>query len=103
MEEENVDKNSVAGGSNPAPEQPKGRNPGMKIVGYNMLALIIYMLLSRLSANEGGGIFYAFFIAIHVLVCIIMAIGSRSWAWLLSGLLVLVIGFSTCVGLGGIG
>jgi hypothetical protein len=103
MEEENIDKDSATGGSNPAPEQPKGQNPGMKIVGYNILALIIYTLLCRLGGNEVGLIFDAFIIVVHVFVCIIAAIASRSWAWLLSGLLVLVIGFSTCVGLGSIG
>lgn len=104
MEEENIDKEpSATGGSGLPPEQPKRQNTGMKIVGYNILALIIYTLLCRLGSTDGGGILDAFLIAIHVFVCIIMAIGSRSWVWLLSGILVLVIGFSTCVGLGGIG
>lgn len=102
-EEENIDKDSAVGGSNLPSEKPKGQNVGMKIVGYNILALIIYTLLSRFAAADGGPIFDMFFIAIHVFVCIIMSIVARSWVWLLSGILVLVIGFSTCVGLGSIG
>ncbi|SDP75119.1 hypothetical protein SAMN05428975_2506 [Mucilaginibacter sp. OK268] len=99
-EDENMDKEpSASGGSNPPPEQPKRQNTSMKIVGYNLLALIVYTLLSRFAATDGGAIFDMFFVAIHVFVCIIMAIVARSWVWLLSGILVLVIGFSTCVSL----
>lgn len=103
IEEENIDKDSAVGGSNLPSEKPKGQNVGMKIVGYNILALIIYTVLCRLMGKEGGLILDAFIIVGHVFVSIIAAIINKSWAWLLSGLLVLVIGFSTCVGLGSIG
>ncbi|MEZ2339166.1 hypothetical protein AB6735_26205 [Mucilaginibacter sp. RCC_168] len=103
MEDDNIDKDLAARGSNPPSEQPESQNVNMKIVGYNILALIIYTLLCRLGGNEVGLIFDAFIIVVHVFVCIIAAIINKSWAWLLSGILVLVIGFSTCVGLGSIG
>jgi len=45
--------------------------------------------------------FEAMFIGLQVFVCIIMAIVKRSGMWLLSGFLVLIIGFSTCVGIEG--
>lgn len=104
IEEENTGKETTAaGGTGVPPEQPKSQNVNMKIVGYNILALIIYTVLCRLMGKEGGLILDAFIIVGHVFVSIIAAIINKSWAWLLSGLLVLVIGFSTCVGLGSIG
>ena len=103
MEDDNINKDLTAGGSKLPSEQPKSQNVAMKIVGYNILALVIYTLLCRLMGKEGGLILDAFIIAVHVFVSIIAAIINKSWAWLLAGLLVLIIGFSTCVGLGSIG
>ncbi|MDF2432507.1 MAG: hypothetical protein JWP44_2138, partial [Mucilaginibacter sp.] len=48
-------------------------------------------------SNQGGIIVDALILVGHVLVCLILAIANRSWIWALSGVLVLVIGFSTCV------
>ena len=99
---------NIGGPNSPAePEQfkpepndgkPKGK---MVIVAYNLLALAGYTILFRLLAEQGGFIFDALFLACHVLVCLITALVSRSWMWLLSGVLVLAIGFSTCVTMGG--
>lgn len=78
----------------------KGNKPsGMKIVGYNLLVFAIYTALCAATADDGGFIFDMFLIGIHVLVGIVLAIANRNWAWLLSALIVLVIGFSTCVGM----
>jgi|SRR6185312_14219832 len=66
------------------------------IVAYNILALACYTVIFKLAANQGGFIFDAFVIFLHVLVCFGMAIGKRSWMWALSAVLVLLIGFSTC-------
>jgi hypothetical protein len=87
---------------NPPPprpeEEPENKKPyaGMGILGWNLLALAVYTLLMRAIADNGGFIFDAFFLFIHVLTCLMMAIIKRSWFWLLGGLLVLAIGFSTC-------
>jgi hypothetical protein len=70
------------------------------IVGYNMLALIIYTLALKFSKDLAGYFVDAFLLVIHVLVCIVLAIGakgSKVWMWVLSAVLVLVIGVSTCV------
>ncbi|MBD1366397.1 hypothetical protein IDJ77_21470 [Mucilaginibacter sp. ZT4R22] len=68
-----------------------------KIVGINLAVLAVYTLLSALS--PGGIIFDAFAIVVHVIVCIILTLtGPKRMQWLLSGVLVLVIGFSTCAG-----
>ena len=66
------------------------------IVGFNLLALLFYTVITKLIGGDAI-VLDMFLIFIHVLVCIILAIANRSWFWLLSGLLVLIIGFSTCV------
>jgi len=66
-----------------------------KLVGYNMLGLIVYTLLFRLVS--GGIILDCFVVGIHFLIAVIMSIAERKWEWLLSAFLVLAIGFSTCV------
>lgn len=73
--------------------------PGIAIVGYNLLGLVLYTLMLKL-AGSGGFFLDAFILFFHVLVCIIMAASLRSWPWLLSALLVLIVGFSTCYMLG---
>ena len=81
-----------------ADKQPKNNNKSIgdaRIVLFNLLALAFYTVLCK--TTEAGFIFDAFFIAIQVFVCLIMALAKRSWLWVLSGVLVLVIGFSTCV------
>jgi len=68
-----------------------------KIVGINLGVLIAYTLMSALS--PGGIIFDAFAIVVHVIVCMMLTLtGPKRMQWLLSGVLVLVIGFSTCAG-----
>ncbi len=69
---------------------------GMYIVGYNLLGLAAYTALFGF-ASGGGFILDAVVLFVHVVICIILALANRSWIWLLSGLLVLAIGFSTCV------
>ncbi|NHA03640.1 hypothetical protein G7092_07535 [Mucilaginibacter sp. HC2] len=82
---------------------PHPKNGGMKIVGINLLILVIYTILCKLIPDLGGLLLAAFLIAVHVFACIIMTIVRKDWLWILSAFLVLVIGFSTCVALGNIG
>lgn len=90
------------------PEEKPGAKPttGMRLVGINLGVLVGYTVICAV-AGDSGLILDAFIIAIHVIICIGMAAAARRWAWLLSGLIVLIIGFSTCVGVislrGGIG
>ena len=78
---------------------------GIKIIGYNLLAVvgytIIYAILMRLGAGDEG-IFLGFCaIVIHLIFCISMAFtGKRSGVWPLSAVLVFVIGFTTLVMIG---
>jgi hypothetical protein len=100
--DENKEKNSNPLAPNNLIPKKKPLN-GMAIVGYNILALAIYTLLLRLFTDTGSGLMLdAGFICIHFLVCVIMSIARERGIWLLSGFLILAIGFSTCVyGLGG--
>lgn len=84
--------NAESGAENPG----NAPNKEMRVVGYNMLALVVYTLLSRIVGDVGLFI-EAILLVMHVFVCIIMALSKRSWFWLLSGLMVLIIGISSCV------
>jgi hypothetical protein len=80
------------------------RKPDYWIPGINLIVLVIYMVLSKVfDAKDGWGI-VTIFIIVQVLVCLIASIvcavlsnyKQLSSRWLLSFLLVLIIGFSTC-------
>jgi hypothetical protein len=75
-------------------EEPKKQISDMGLVGINVAVLVIYTVFCKFS--EGGIILDAFLIFAHVIVCFIVAITQKNWFWFLSGLLVLIVGFSTC-------
>jgi hypothetical protein len=95
MEEKNA-QNSNAQPQNGASGNNNKPMGSATIVAYNILALVFYTIICKLTANQGGFIFDAFFIFLHVLVCFALAIGKKSLMWALSAVLVLLIGFSTC-------
>lgn len=88
-------------------------NPLKRIAAINMAILLVYTLLSRLADNKGGQykglgfmIFMMIGIAVHVLVNIILCLfhfarknKELGRAYLISAILVLLIGFSACLGL----
>jgi hypothetical protein len=74
--------------------QPKP-NKGIQIVGINLLILAGYTLIFKFI--DGGIILDAMLLFFHVLISLIMAAAQKSWMWFLAAILVLVIGFSTCV------
>ncbi len=79
------------------PKQDTGNHTNGKILGYNLLAFVVYTVLSAL-ANPNEGLILAFFISIaHFVLTIIAALVTQRWMWLLAGALVLIIGFGTCV------
>jgi|GEM_PF-2336101 len=82
------------------PGNNEGKKPSaMKIVGYNLLVFAAYTVICAVTSKDGGFVFDMFFIGIQFFTCIIFAIINRSWVWILSALMVLIIGFSTCVGM----
>ena len=83
------------------------------IVGINLLVILAYSILLRISVNNGHnpvasfGILLgsAISVGVHVLVCLVIATitfskedGQLGKAWLLSSGIVLLVGFSACLG-----
>lgn len=79
------------------------------IAGVNLVVLFAYSLLIHLNARPEGmstGVIIqlAYAIAIHVFLCLVIAFlmpperDDLNKAWLLSAGVVLVVGFSTCMG-----
>jgi hypothetical protein len=103
MEDNKEEVPSPAGGNNAdglksgPVNKPDNNLGGLEIVGINLLVLAVYTVLCKIEASEGGIVYDLLLVGVHVFVCIIMAIVRKSWIWLLSALMVLVIGFSTCV------
>jgi hypothetical protein len=79
-------------------EQQIPEKPQMKIVGYNLLAVLGYGIISVIPGDGIGLLFYALMIVLHFLFCLCAAIYNRNWMWVLSAFLVLIVGFSTCAG-----
>lgn len=76
----------------------QGKDPRMKIVGYNLLVFVVYGLLLVAVLRDGEAfVMFGFIFIFHFFFCIIAAIVQRKWAWVLSGVLIIIIGFSTCV------
>jgi hypothetical protein len=87
-------------------------NPLKRIVGINLAALLLYSILIRIISFGSSGdksmsilIMSAFAVGAHVFVCAIVTafqFADKSKplgrAWLLSTGLVLLVGFSTCLG-----
>ena len=94
MEESNCPEKQPNEGNN----SPFGKKPisDTAIVGFNMLALVIYTLMCRINGDSGAFLIDAILILIHLAFCLYLSNGKRGKAWLLSAGLVLVIGFSTC-------
>lgn len=78
-----------------------------KILKINLGILAFYTIFCIILGKEGGFIMDAFFIVAHVAICLLVGIiqsivskGDTAKEWFLSAILVLLIGFGTCVGFG---
>jgi hypothetical protein len=83
-----------------------------KIAGINLAVLFAYSILIRVVSSGGAQgaamgilIMSAFAVGIHVIICLLVTAveyGNKSKevgrAWLLSSGIVLLVGFSTCLG-----
>jgi heme/copper-type cytochrome/quinol oxidase subunit 2 len=88
-------------------------NAVKKIGGINLAILLIYSVIARLSDTNGGNykgmgfmMMMMLFVGLHVVINLIICLVHFSRrnkelgrAYLLSSILVLVIGFSTCWGI----
>jgi heme/copper-type cytochrome/quinol oxidase subunit 2 len=89
-------------------------NAVKKIGGVNLAILLIYSVIARLSDTKGGTykgmgfmMMMMLFVALHVVVTLIICLihfarknKELGRAYLLSSILVLIIGFSACLGIG---
>ena len=71
-------------------------NKSMLIAGINLGVLAAYTIFLRINNQELIILGEAFLIAIQIVICLITAIFVYRKAFLLSALLVLLIGLSTC-------
>jgi len=71
--------------------------PDILILGINLGVFLLYTLLCfAADSRDGGGV--SFFISLfHGAVSTITALVTRRWAWFLGAILVVLIGFGTCV------
>ncbi|OCX53341.1 hypothetical protein BEL04_03300 [Mucilaginibacter sp. PPCGB 2223] len=81
------------------------RKQNYQIVGYNLLAVIIYTVLCKITSPKDGWGILMLLIGMHVFGCMVWGIVSAfierykksCGFWFLSAILVLAIGFSTCI------
>ncbi len=86
-------------------QEKKGTRLDWQIVGINLLILIIYNLICKIADSRDGWGILMLLIAFQVFTCVVIAIScffipkfkQVALKWFLSGLMILVIGFSTCV------
>ena len=79
------------------PTEEPTETSSLKIVGLNILVFAIYTVICVSAGGEAG--FFAFVLAgIQAFICVIVAIIAKRWIWVLSALMLLVIGFATCLG-----
>jgi hypothetical protein len=83
----------------PNPDNDSKPTSNMRVVGFNLLALAVYIIILSFAQGRAAPYSDALILAIHVIVCIVVAIAAQKWVWLLSALTILVIGFSTCFGI----
>jgi len=84
-------------GMNEDRKETTGQTSGLKIVGLNLAVFAFYTVIC-LSTGADGGIFALCLAGFHAVICVIVAIVMQRWVWVLSALMLLVIGFATCVG-----
>lgn len=67
-----------------------------KILGGNLLVFAIYTLVA-LSTGSDGGVAALAIAGGQFVICTVLAIALKRGVWFLSGVLVLIIGFGTCI------
>ena len=76
-------------------EQEENKNlQGFKIIGLNLLIFVAYIIL--LFASPFTGLAFALYF-LHFFLCIIVGAVKKNLYWILSGVIIILIGFSTCV------
>ncbi|WP_439697360.1 hypothetical protein ACFGVS_02855 [Mucilaginibacter sp. AW1-7] len=78
-------------------KQKPQQRPKIIIIGINLAVLAAYTIYFGVNKEELIIIGEAFFIAVQIIICLIAAIFVYRKEFLLSALVVLLIGFSTCL------
>ena len=69
---------------------------GIAIVGYNLLSLLVYTVIFRLIGGAGFILFGLIFLC-HFVMCLLLTFSDKKHLyWLLSAVIVLIVGISTC-------
>jgi len=79
--------------------EPKKPDANYIVVGINLLIMVVYTAYCRHDSGEMTILSDAFFIAVQVVLCLILCIFMFRKAFLLSAVLVLLVGFSSCAAL----
>jgi hypothetical protein len=80
-----------------SPPAKNTNNTQWIVIGANLLIMVMYNLYFGSQPDHMVIIVVAILIGLHAVICLIMAIFVWRKAFLLSALLVLLIGFSTCL------
>lgn len=80
------------------PNNDNNNTPNIQVVGINILVLAGYTFICALL-REVGPLLDSLLLLIHVVTCFVIAVTKGKGVWGLSGLVVLLIGVSTCVGI----
>jgi tryptophan-rich sensory protein len=79
------------------PTQSSKPMSDIAILGINLGIFVVYTLLCFAGDSRDGGV-VAFFVSLfHGTVSTITALVTKRWAWFLGAILIIVIGFGTCV------
>jgi len=97
--EDDSQKDDPAGKEDKPEKSKSGTSGKMALVGANLLFMVFYFVLAR-SAGPQGFMPLSFIIVFHFILCVSVGIVRDSKFWILGGLLVLIIGFATCVSMG---
>ncbi len=78
-------------------EEVKQKRPfwGIGIIGFNIALFVLYTIV-LLGFSITDFVTHFFISVAHAGICVVLAIITQKLQWLLAGLVVLAIGFSTC-------
>lgn len=75
-------------------EEENNNLKGFKIIGLNLLIFVVCVILLFVSPFKS---FAITLYILHLLFCVIIGAVTENLYWILSSLIIILIGFSTCV------
>lgn len=77
-------------------QENKKKDRTMLIAGVNIVILIVYTTWIRATGDNDGALTLGVILILHIILCVIISLFIYSKGFLLSALLVLLVGISTC-------